>query len=78
MCDEFDVEIGYLDYILGVEVCLLVVVMGVMIIEKYFMFDKVYFDFCDYVIVVDFDEFVELVWRIREVEMLLGCDVKEV
>lgn len=59
--------IGYLDYLIGLEVFIVVVVMGVEVIEKYFILD-INMEGLDYKVSVIFDILVVLVKGVCIVE----------
>lgn len=71
----FGLFVGYFDYMVGINIFVVVVVCGVVLIEKYFMLDCVLFGF-DYKVFLEFSELSVMVVGICEVELVLGDGVK--
>jgi len=71
MQSEFDVNVGYSDHTLGIEVALAAVALGACVIEKHFTLDK-NFAGPDHRASLEPDEFKVLVDGIRKVEASLG------
>lgn len=73
---EFNVEVGYSDHTLGIEVSLAAVALGATIIEKHFTLDK---DFVgpDHKASLDSIELKKLVKSIRNIEEALGSQEKK-
>lgn len=60
MCVRFDVIVGVFDYIMGFIVFIIVIVLGVRVIEKYFILDRL-FGGLDLVFLMEFREFFDMV-----------------
>lgn len=73
---EFDVEIGYSDHTLGIEVPVAAVAMGAKIIEKHFTLDKT-MEGPDHRASLEPEELKEMVRSIRNIELALGIEKKE-
>ena len=74
--NAFDVEVGYSDHTLGIEVDIAAVALGATIIEKHFTLDKT-MDGPDHKASIDPVELKAMVQSIRNIELALGSDVKE-
>lgn len=62
---------GYFDYIFGIEVFIVVVVFGVMVIEKYFILDWKMFGL-DYWVFLELEELKVMVKVIWNIELVVG------
>ncbi|TDO77427.1 N-acetylneuraminate synthase [Flavobacterium chryseum] len=69
----FDVEIGYSDHTLGIEVPIAAVAMGARIIEKHFTLDRT-LPGPDHVASLEPDELKNMVKAIRNIELAIGGD----
>jgi len=74
---EFDVAFGYSDHTLGIEVDIAAVALGASVIEKHFTLDKT-MDGPDHKASLEPSELVAMVKAIRNIELALGSDIKEV
>jgi N-acetylneuraminate synthase/N,N'-diacetyllegionaminate synthase len=75
--EEFDVNIGYSDHTLGIEVPIAAVALGANIIEKHFTLDK-NMEGPDHKASLDPSELKQMVKSIRNIEMALsGSGIKE-
>lgn len=75
--DNFDVEIGYSDHTLGIEVPIAAVALGAKIIEKHFTLDRS-LPGPDHVASLEPLELKEMVKAIRNIEFAIGGDGKKV
>ena len=73
---EFDVDIGYSDHTLGIEVDIAAVAMGASCIEKHFTLDKT-MDGPDHKASLDSEELKAMVVAIRNIEKALGSSEKK-
>jgi N,N'-diacetyllegionaminate synthase len=73
---EYDVEIGYSDHTLGIEVDIAAVAMGAKVIEKHFTLDKT-MDGPDHKASLEPNELIAMVSGIRNIEKALGDGVKK-
>jgi len=73
---EFDVEVGYSDHTLGIEVDIAAVAMGASCIEKHFTLDKT-MDGPDHKASLEPEELKAMVLAIRNIEKALGGDEKK-
>lgn len=73
---EFDVEIGYSDHTLGIEVPIAAVALGAKVIEKHFTLDRS-LPGPDHAASLEPNELNVMVSSIRNVESSLGSDVKQ-
>tara|TARA_B110000971_G_C19985414_1_gene489339 strand:+ start:579 stop:1604 length:1026 start_codon:yes stop_codon:yes gene_type:complete len=71
--DEFDVEIGYSDHTLGIEVPTAAVALGAKIIEKHFTLDRT-LPGPDHAASLEPDELKAMVKAIRNIELALSAD----
>ena len=71
--DEFDVEIGYSDHTLGIEVSTAAVALGAKIIEKHFTLDRT-LPGPDHAASLEPDELKAMVKAIRNIELALSAD----
>jgi len=69
--------VGYSDHTIGVDACIIAVALGASVVEKHFTFDKNYPEGTDHVLSATPEEFVGMVARIREVEIMLGDGTKQ-
>ncbi|MSR78083.1 MAG: hypothetical protein EXS63_07660, partial [Candidatus Omnitrophica bacterium] len=69
---------GYSDHTLGILAPLAAVSLGAKIIEKHFTLDKNQSSFRDHQLSLNPDEFLEMVLKIREIEVLLGDGTKKI
>jgi len=74
--NTFDVEYGYSDHTLGIEVDIAAVAMGASIIEKHITLDKT-MDGPDHRASLEPDELNAMVRAIRNIELALGSSVKK-
>ena len=72
----FDVEFGYSDHTLGIEVDIAAVAMGAKVIEKHFTLDKT-MDGPDHKASLEPDELNAMVLAIRNIEKALGSGIKK-
>lgn len=75
--DKFNVEVGYSDHTLGIEVPLAAVALGARVIEKHFTLDKS-MKGPDHIASLDPDELKHMVSGIRHIEKALGGNEKKV
>lgn len=75
--ENFNVEVGYSDHTLGIEVSIAAVAMGATIIEKHFTLDKT-MKGPDHKASLNPDELRDLVRSIRHIEKSMGTSVKMV
>lgn len=73
---EYDVEIGYSDHTLGIEVDIAAVAMGAKIIEKHFTLDKT-MDGPDHKASLEPSELIAMVKGIRNIDLALGDSIKK-
>jgi N,N'-diacetyllegionaminate synthase len=73
--EEFDVNYGYSDHTLGIEVDIAAVAMGASVIEKHFTLDKT-MDGPDHRASLEPDELKAMILAIRNIEQALGDGVK--
>jgi len=74
--DKFDISVGYSDHTLGIEVDIAAVALGASIIEKHFTLDKK-MDGPDHAASLDPSELKAMVDAIRNIELAIGGEVKE-
>ena len=74
--DKFDISVGYSDHTLGIEVDIAAVALGASIIEKHFTLDKK-MDGPDHAASLDPSELRAMVDAIRNIELAIGSEVKE-
>jgi len=74
--DKFDISVGYSDHTLGIEVDIAAVALGASIIEKHFTLDKK-MDGPDHVASLDANELKSMVTAIRNIELAMGSEVKD-
>ncbi|HFU76630.1 MAG TPA: N-acetylneuraminate synthase [Arcobacter sp.] len=74
--NEFDIEVGYSDHTLGIEVDIAAVAMGASVIEKHFTLDCS-MEGPDHKASLEPDELKAMVKSIRNIEMALGDGIKE-
>ena len=72
----FEVEYGYSDHTLGIEVDIAAVVMGASVIEKHFTLDKT-MQGPDHKASLEPDELKAMVQGIRNIELALGSEIKQ-
>ncbi len=73
---EFNVEIGYSDHTLGIEVPIAAVALGAKIIEKHFTLDRT-LPGPDHVASLEPDELAKMISSIRNIEVALGKTTKQ-
>ena len=73
--DAFDVNYGYSDHTLGIEVDIAAVAMGAIVIEKHFTLDKT-MSGPDHKASLEPDELKEMIKAIRNIEKALGNGIK--
>jgi N-acetylneuraminate synthase/N,N'-diacetyllegionaminate synthase len=76
LAQEFRYTVGYSDHTLGNQAAVLAVAAGARLVEKHFTIDKNHSDFRDHQLSADPADFAELVFRIREAEIMLGDGAK--
>jgi N,N'-diacetyllegionaminate synthase len=74
--NEFDVDVGYSDHTLGIEVDIAAVAMGASVIEKHFTLDKT-MDGPDHRASLEPEELKTMINSIRNIEKALGCYEKK-
>jgi N,N'-diacetyllegionaminate synthase len=74
--DKFDISVGYSDHTLGIEVDIAAVALGASVIEKHFTLDKK-MDGPDHAASLDPSELKAMVEAIRNIELAIGGEVKE-
>lgn len=74
--EKFNVDIGYSDHTLGIEVPIAAVALGASVIEKHFTLDRT-LPGPDHAASLEPDELVEMVKAIRNIESALGSSIKE-
>ena len=74
--NKFDIDVGYSDHTLGIEVDIAAVAMGATIIEKHFTIDKT-MDGPDHKSSIDPEELKAMVGSIRNIEKALGSSIKK-
>jgi N,N'-diacetyllegionaminate synthase len=77
IADTFNVDVGYSDHTLGIEVDIAAVAMGAKIIEKHFTLDK-NMSGPDHKASLEPKELIAMVKAIRNIEMALGDGIKRV
>lgn len=75
--DELNVEVGYSDHTLGIEVPIAAVAMGAKVIEKHFTLDK-NMEGPDHKASLEPDELKLMVKSIRNIEKAMGNGIKEI
>ncbi len=76
MKEEFDLEVGYSDHTLGIEIPIAAVALGARVIEKHFTLDK-NMEGPDHRASLNPLELKSMVSAIRNIEISLGSEVKE-
>ena len=74
--EKFEVEVGYSDHTLGIEVPIAAVALGAKVIEKHFTLDKT-MEGPDHKASLEPDELKKMVKCIRNIELALGEEKKE-
>lgn len=74
--NHFDVEVGYSDHTIGIEVPIAAVALGANVIEKHFTLDRT-MEGPDHAASIEPDELKAMVRAIRNIELSLGRDNKE-
>ncbi len=74
--DEFQVEVGYSDHTLGIEVPIAAVALGASVIEKHITLDKS-LPGPDHKASIEPMELIQMVQAIRNIEKAIGCSIKE-
>jgi N,N'-diacetyllegionaminate synthase len=74
--NAFDIEFGYSDHTLGIEVDVAAVAMGANCIEKHFTLDKT-MEGPDHKASLEPDELIAMVKAIRNIELALGSSIKK-
>ncbi|MCF2700354.1 N-acetylneuraminate synthase [Fusobacterium mortiferum] len=74
--EKFEVEVGYSDHTLGIEVPIAAVALGAKVIEKHFTLDKT-MEGPDHKASLEPDELKKMVECIRNIELALGEEKKE-
>ena len=75
--DEFEVEVGYSDHTLGIEIPIAAVALGASVIEKHFTLDR-NLPGPDHQASLEPNELQEMIRTIRNVEQAMGDGIKEV
>ena len=75
--NEFNVNVGYSDHTLGIEIPISAAALGAKIIEKHFTIDK-YLDGPDHLISLDEKELTQMIKSIRNIELSIGSKFKKV
>ncbi|MBE6047090.1 MAG: N-acetylneuraminate synthase [Clostridium sp.] len=75
--DKFNVDIGYSDHTLGIEVPIAAAALGAKVIEKHFTLDRD-MDGPDHKASLEFEELKNMILAIRNIETCLGDGVKKV
>lgn len=75
--DKFNVDIGYSDHTLGIEVPIAAAALGAKVIEKHFTLDRD-MDGPDHKASLEFEELKNMILAIRNIEICLGDGVKKV
>lgn len=73
----FDIDFGYSDHTLGIEVDIAAVAMGACCIEKHFTLDKT-MEGPDHKASLEPKELIEMVKSIRNIELALGSNIKTI
>lgn len=73
--NAFDVNIGYSDHTLGIEISIAAVALGATVIEKHFTLDKS-MSGPDHLASLNPEELIEMVQSIRNIELALGNGIK--
>lgn len=76
LCDRYEVEVGYSDHTLGIEVPIAAVAMGAQVIEKHFTLDK-NMEGPDHKASLEPQELKEMIQSIRNIEKALGDGKKK-
>lgn len=76
MLKELDVLVGYSDHTLGMQVSVMAVTLGACLIEKHFTLNK-NMSGPDHKASIEPDELKEMIKQIRNVEIILGSDIKK-
>jgi N,N'-diacetyllegionaminate synthase len=74
--DSFNVEVGYSDHTLGIEVPIAAVALGARVIEKHFTLDRLS-EGPDHAASLEPGELIAMVTAIRNIERALGTTIKE-
>ena len=74
--NRFDVEVGYSDHTLGIEVDVAAVALGATVIEKHFTLDN-QMEGPDHKASLEPEELIQMVQSIRNIEMALGSNEKK-
>lgn len=74
--NTFDIDFGYSDHTLGIEVDIAAVAMGASCIEKHFTLDKT-MEGPDHKASLEPDELIAMVKAIRNIELALGSNIKK-
>ena len=76
MGDQLNVQVGYSDHTIGMEVAIAAVALGARVIEKHFTLDR-NLPGPDHKASIESDELARMIQSIRNVETALGSDVKQ-
>lgn len=76
IAEKFGLAVGYSDHSLGDLASIVAVTLGATVIEKHFTLDKA-LEGPDHLASLDADELVQFVAKLRDVELMLGSDVKQ-
>mgnify|MGYP000041326033 CR=1 FL=1 len=74
--NAFNIEVGYSDHTLGIEVPIAAVALGAKVIEKHFTLDK-NLEGPDHIASLEPNELKEMVLKIRNIEIALGDGIKK-
>ena len=74
--NAFNIEVGYSDHTLGIEVPIAAVALGAKVIEKHFTLDKI-LEGPDHIASLEPNELKEMVLKIRNIEIALGDGIKK-
>lgn len=73
---KFNVEVGYSDHTIGIEIPIAAVALGAKVIEKHFTLDKS-FEGPDHKASLEPNELIEMIKAIRNIEVALGNGIKQ-
>ncbi len=73
-----NITVGYSDHTVGIQAAYLSVAFGAKIVEKHFTLSKSFSKFRDHALSADFNDMSDLVKNIRDVEKLIGSEIKKI
>jgi N-acetylneuraminate synthase len=76
IANTFNVEVGYSDHTLGIEIPIAAVALGAKVIEKHFTLDRL-MKGPDHAASLEPNELIQMVMAIRNIEMAMGSGLKE-